>query len=147
MAYYGSIDDGQNGENKAVSPEKQNPEISRSQEYLKPKEAALIAGTTERSIREMILDGRLTKYTISGQPNGKLRVKRSELAAAMRVRNDKSEDTSLIAEQILSDLVDEQARRALRHSIFLQRQHGQRCERLLINGATISSRHTRKVRM
>ena len=52
--------------------------------WLTLKQAAAELQCSESTVRQMLRDGRLTRYTLNGKAKGELRIWKDELGAAMR---------------------------------------------------------------
>ena len=72
-------------------------------DFVTVKQAGRLANTSERVVRAMVAGGRLTEYRVGG-PRGHLRIKRDELAPALRVQRDGEVDIELLADKLFAKL-------------------------------------------
>jgi excisionase family DNA binding protein len=76
------------------------------QEWLTVDEAAELVRTSDKTILKMIHEERLTEYRLDAK-EGHIRIRRSELPAAMRPSKDQKPDAAAIADRIKADLFGE----------------------------------------
>lgn len=74
-------------------------------EWLSVREAALVAGTSDKTIRKWIREDRLRQCRLSDKPGAHIRIKRADLEAALRASKEMpQDDPAAIADRIVAEL-------------------------------------------